>query len=165
MCAKQSLQQPVSAVARREAAPPSLTPGNTIRSGYRVLREAMGRPIPRSVHRDDAGRNATSRDSSVKGTSPVKCFLPEWPSNYGAAKATPVYGPAVSGTPGVQAHGMYRRLVQELGNTPGRGTRLSKTRRQGVMSESKVFRPRVLRSAHSSEIPNTSSACVRKEVG
>src|SRR5271156_5748913 len=100
MCAKRSLQQPASAVSRRETLRPSLALVNTVRSRYRVLRVAMGRPIPRSVDRNDAGRNATS----VKGSSPVKHLFPEWPSKYEAAKATPLHW---RGTPGVQAHGMY----------------------------------------------------------
>lgn len=125
----------------------SLAPGNTlIRSGYRVLRADVRRRPARSVDRDDAGRNA----SSVKGSSPVKLHLPEWPSDYEAAKATP--GSSGPGTPGVLDHGMSRRLAQELGKASDRRTRNeSKTRRQGVTSESKVLRLSALRCTHSSE--------------
>ena len=62
--------------------------------------------------RNDAGRNALS---GVKVSSPVKLSVIEWPSDYYEAKATPV-GNTV-GTLGVQVHGMYRRLSQELGRS------------------------------------------------
>ena len=64
--------------------------------------------------RNDAGRNALS---GVKVSSPVKLNVPEWPSYYGDAKATPL-GIIPMGAPGVQVHGMYRRLFQELGRSP-----------------------------------------------
>lgn len=148
MCAKQSLQQLVSAASCRETVRPSLTLGNThenIRSRYRVLRADVQRCPVRSVDRDAAGRNATS----VKGSSPVKRYLPEWPSNYVAAKATLLSHER--STPGVQAHGMYRRQLQELGKTSDRQTRNpSKTPRQGFIPKSKVLRLSVLRCPHSS---------------
>ncbi len=163
MCAKQSLRQPagekgVRFRVRESELPSSPVPGNTIRSGYRVLRAAMGQPIPRSVDRDDAGRNALS---GVKVSSPVKLYVLEWPSNYVAAKAISPLGD----TPGVQVHGMYRRLSQELGKTPGRGTRQSKTHRQGLIAKSTVLRPRVLRSVHSSKTSSNCSTVTWKEVG
>src|SRR5208283_388308 len=91
-------------------------PGNTVRSGYRVLRAAMGRPIPRSVDRNHAGRNAKPEGSSVKRLSPVKHVSLWWPSQYEEAKATPAV-PAQpvqgTGTTGVREHGMYVRLLGE----------------------------------------------------
>ena len=151
MCAKQSLRQPVrktTLAVSTAGVMSSLIPGNTIRSGYRVLRGSRRRAL-RSVDRNDIGRNAKPNGSSVKGSSPVKLYLPGWPSKYVAAKATP---PFKRGTLGVQALGMYQRLSQELGNAPGRRTRIpSKTRRQGVAAKSKVIRPRALRSVHSSQ--------------
>jgi hypothetical protein len=166
MCAKQSLKQPAGARLQEfrvreipEAFSP--VPGNTVRSGYRVLRGSWRHAL-RSVDRDDAGRNAKPKGSSVKGSSPVKPYLPGWPSKYVAAKATP---PTPGGTSGVQALGMYRRLFQELGKAPGRGTgNPSKTRRQGLIAESKVIRLRVLRSVHSSETLGAFAGS-RKEVG
>src|SRR4051794_6391256 len=121
MCAKQSLKQPVGEWAleirvREFLMPNSPTPGNTIRSGYHSWRPSP-RGSGRSPVRNDAGRNALS---GVKVSSPVKLPVPEWPSVYevsdaviaSAAKATPIGFPV--GTPGVQVHGMYRRLFQEL---------------------------------------------------
>jgi hypothetical protein len=51
----------------------------------------------------------------VKVSSPVKQNVPEWPSKYVAAKAASAVQTA--GTLGVQVHGMYRRLFQELGRS------------------------------------------------
>jgi hypothetical protein len=169
MCAKHSLKQPAGEGSldfrvRENPMTSSPAPGNTVRSGYRVLRGSRRR-APRSVDRDDAGRNAKPTGSSVKGSSPVKRDLPRWPSNYEAAKAIL---PDEGSTSGVQALGMYRRSLQELGNTPGRGTGTqSKTRRQGFIAKSTVVRPRVLRSVHSSETLGTDAGCIRsrKEVG
>ena len=113
MCAKQSLKQPVSARAGREAILSSLTPGNTLESGYHSWRLSP-RGDGRSPVRNDAGRNALS---GVKVSSPVKQYVPERPSYYWDAKAIPV-GTIPTGTLGVQVHGMYRRLFQELGRSP-----------------------------------------------
>ncbi|MEO5969159.1 MAG: hypothetical protein ABIQ95_04465 [Bdellovibrionia bacterium] len=63
--------------------------------------------------RNDAGRNALS---GVKVSSPVKQVIPEWPSDYEEAKATSAQ--QCAGALGVQVHGMYRRLFQELGRSP-----------------------------------------------
>ena len=115
MCAKQSLQQPVSAANRWEATLLSLTPANTFGSGYLVLRDGRRRPS-RSVDRNDAGRNAKPKGSSVKGSSPDKQYVPKWPSDYRETKATPEWKPALTamsfppsphGTSGVQDRGMY----------------------------------------------------------
>jgi hypothetical protein len=104
MCAKQSLKQP---------ADESSAPGNTLESGYHNWRLSP-RGDGRSPVRNDAGRNALS---GVKVSSPVKPNVPEWPSYYGDAKAIPG-GESPAGTLGVQVHGMYRRLSQELGRSP-----------------------------------------------
>ncbi len=110
MCAKQSLKQPASAKVDREIALFSLVPVNTVRSGYHSWRVSP-RGAARSPVRNDAGRNALS---GVKVSSPVKHVIPEWPSKYAVAKATPA---STAGTLGVQVHGMYRRLSQELGRS------------------------------------------------
>ena len=120
MCAKQSLRQPVRKTTDLTVPVSSLTPGNTIRSGYHSWR-LTSRGVERSPVRNDAGRNALS---GVKVSSPVKHSVSEWPSVYEvsdtvmvpAAKATLVGYP--TGTLGVQVHGMYRRLSQELGRSP-----------------------------------------------
>ena len=121
MCAKQSLKQPAREDTPLTGAAPSLAPGNTIRSGYLSWRLSP-RGSRRSPVRNDAGRNALS---GVKVSSPVNHSVPEWPSVYAvsdvvmtsAAKATPAIN-HTTGTPGVQVHGMYRRLSQELGRSP-----------------------------------------------
>jgi hypothetical protein len=88
----------------------------------------------------------------VKGSSPVKQNLTEWPTNYEAGKATLTHGSTVLSAPGVQALGMYRRLLKELGKTSDRRSwTKTKIRRQGVMPESRIMRPSVFRSIHSSE--------------
>jgi hypothetical protein len=145
MCAKQSLRQPVRAATPLTGAMLSLTPGNTIRSGYHNWRLSP-RGSERSPVRNDAGRNALS---GVKVSSPVKHYVPEWPSKYVAAKATPVG--SLTGTLGVQVHGMYRRLSQELGRSPWV---LSLTRTncpQDVMFKCAVLPRREVRGIHSSE--------------
>lgn len=79
MCAKQSWQK---------LAGESPAQGKTVESWYGVLRGGRRRPS-RSVDTNCAGRNAKPEGSSVKGSSPVKHYVPEWPTNYGAGKATP----------------------------------------------------------------------------
>ena len=111
MCAKQSLKQPVSARTGYIPSFSSLTPVNTIRSGYHIWRLSP-RGNKRSPVRNDAGRNALS---GVKVSSPVKHTVPEWPSKYVEAKATSTN--QTVDTLGVQVHGMYRRLFQELGRS------------------------------------------------
>ena len=169
MCAKQSLKQPAGArlLNFREcenSIASSPVPGNTVRSGYWVQRAAMGRPIPRSVDRDDIGRNAKPEGSSVKGSSPVKRNCPGWPSKYAAAKATPQT--SVRGTLGVQAHGMYQRLVQELGRSPGGRVTEDRLvgRGQGLTAEFSPMHRREVRCPHSSETHRESKAAM-KEVG
>jgi hypothetical protein len=149
MCAKQSLQQPVRKVTLAVSTVgvmPRLTPGNTIRSGYPSWRLSP-RGSSRSPVRNDAGRNALS---GVKGSSPVKRFVPEWPSYYGDAKATPEANHA-KGTPGVQVHGMYRRLLQELGRSPSAISRKNSNRVQGVTSKCPVMLRREVRGSRTSE--------------
>ena len=123
MCAKRSLRQPARKTKDLTVPVSSLAPGNTIRSGYHSWRLSP-RGSRRSPVRNDAGRNAKPEGSSVKVSSPVKHDIPEWPSVYtvsdtvmvSAAKAAPG-GFIPTGTLGVQVHGMYRRLFQELGRS------------------------------------------------
>lgn len=150
MCAKQSLKQPVS--ARVDIFLPlagkylltSLIPGNTIRSGYHSWR-LTPRGDGRSPVRNDAGRNVLS---DVKVSSPVKQYVPEWPSEYVEAKATPEGKP--KGTLGVQVHGMYRRLFQELGRSlMGRPERV-RFDGQSIRTKSKIIPIREVRWSRSS---------------
>jgi len=153
MCAKQSLKQPVSAKADHQIWLSSPTPGNTIRSGYLSWRPSP-RGSGRSPVRNDAGRNALS---GVKVSSPVKQNVPEWPSVYevsdaviaSAAKATPMS--SLVGTPGVQVHGMYRRLFQELGRSPWTISWKKSNCPQGVMSKWSAMSRREVRWFRSSE--------------
>ena len=153
MCAKQSLKQPVRAAKDLTVPVPSLTPGNTIRSGYHSWR-STSRGVGRSPVRNDAGRNALS---GVKVSSPVKHNVPEWPSVYtvsdtvmvSAAKATPMGFPI--GTPGVQVHGMYRRLFQELGRSPCVVSMKGPNSAQDVMLKCRIIRRREVRWFRSSE--------------
>lgn len=166
MCAKQSLRQPAG--EKRELRLPKATeirfsspaPGNTIRSGYHSWRPAP-RGSGRSPVRNDAGRNALS---GVKVSSPVKLCVPEWPSVYemsdtvmvSAAKAIPEWGPLLNhanphGTLGVQVHGMYRRLSQELGRSPWAISLMRSNCPQGVMSKWPVMPRREVRWFRSSK--------------
>src|SRR5262249_12285240 len=106
---------------------PSLAPGNTIRSGYHSWRLSP-RGSSRSPVRNDAGRNALI---GVKVSSPVKQNVPEGPSHYEEAKATPEA--QAEGTLGVQVHGMYRRLSQELGRSPSASSMKNSNCPQDVM--------------------------------
>jgi hypothetical protein len=151
MCAKQSLRQPAG--ARMGFCPPqvrqitfsSLAPENTIRSGYHNWRSTL-RSVGRSPVRNDAGRNALS---GVKVSSPVKHSIPEWPSNYLAAKAAPVV--KTTGTLGVQVHGMYRRLSQELGRSPFEPSRKKANHAQDVMLKCMIIQWREVRWFRSSK--------------
>ena len=93
-------------------------------SRYRVLR-GLSRGSRRSVDRECAGRNA----SCVKGSSPVKHVFPWWPSKSTAAKAASAVN-KTTGTTGVLGHGMYTRLISELGRSPRGGAQ----RRQGSLT-------------------------------
>ena len=151
MCAKQSLKQPVRETTGLTAPLSSLTPENTIRSGYHSWR-STSRGVGRSPVRNDAGRNALS---GVKVSSPVKPYVPEWPSVYIvsgtimvlAAKATSPFGD----TPGVQVHGMYRRLFQELGRSPWVTSLMRSNCLQGVMAKWPVIPRREVRWFRSSK--------------
>jgi hypothetical protein len=112
MCAKQSLRQPARRITPLTGAESKLVPENTVRSGYHNWRSTL-RSVGRSPVRNDAGRNALS---GVKVSSPVKQHFPEWPSKYEVAKA--ISADQTADTLGVQVHGMYRRLSQELGRSP-----------------------------------------------
>ncbi len=145
MCAKRSLKQPVSENPSREAMMSSLIPGNTARSGYHNWRVQL-RSSARSPARNDAGRNALS---GVKVSSSVNQYVPEWPSYYEDAKATPV--DSSSGTLGVQVHGMYRRLFQKLGRSPSVVSMKKSTFSQDVTIKCKSMQRREVRWSHSSE--------------
>jgi hypothetical protein len=144
MCAKLSCIQPESE---------SLSPGKSIRSGYRVLR-CSPRGEERSVNRNQAGRNAKPEGSSVKGSSPVKHTGPWWPSHYVDAKAAPKRNAVrlrwPEGTTGVQDHGMFERLDTELGRSPEGRSRKVRLPRQRFISESGIIPPREVRCSHSS---------------
>jgi hypothetical protein len=141
---------------------PSPARGNTIRSRYRVLRAAVGRPTPRSVDRDCAGPKAKPKGSSLKGSSPDKQHVPWWPSYYEDAKATPEWDyPSPHGTTGVQDLGMYRRLILELGISLRGRARPLRFDGQGVTSKSKIIPLREVRCLHISEVPGPAW----KEVG
>ena len=147
MCAKQSLRKPVREAKLAVSAVGvmlSLTPGNTIRSGYHSWR-VLPRGKPRSPVRNDAGRNALS---GVKVSSPVKLSVLEWPSKYIAAKATPV---VKIGTLGVQVHGMYRRFSQELGRSPSVFARMRTSHAQEPNLKCRAMRRREVRWFHSSK--------------
>lgn len=137
MCAQPNLYQPTDE---------SSVIGKSYGSMYRVLRAAVSRDIPRSVHRDHAGRNATS----VKGLSPDK------QSNFCGGRASMWTRRQhrntqwVSGTTGVRDHGMYGRLIQELGRTARNG-RNPLNIRQGIMAKSDVTFPVVVRRLNCSE--------------
>ena len=156
MCAKQSLRQPVrkaTLAVCTDGVMPRLAPGNTIRSGYHSWRPSPRGDV-RSPVRNDAGRNALS---GVKVSSPVKRNVPEWPSVYrvsdavmaSAAKATPV--DLSMGTLGVQVHGMYRRLSQELGRSPWMDSLTSPNRPQDVIVKCPVISRREVRWFRSSK--------------
>ncbi len=145
MCAKQSLRQPVREVTDLTVPALSLTPGNTIRSGYHSWR-VVSRDPARSPVRNDAGRNALS---GVKVSSPVKHFIPEWPSKYVAAKAISV--DPTTDTLGVQVHGMHRRLSQELGRSPSVLSTKRANPAQDVMLKCRAIQRREVRWFRSSE--------------
>jgi hypothetical protein len=148
-CAKRSLRQPVrkaTLAVSTVGVMPRFTPGNTIRSGYHNWRLSP-RGSSRSPVRNDAGRNALS---GVKVSSPVNQYVPEWPSYYVDAKATPEANHA-EGTPGVQVHGMYRRLSQELGRSPWMISPKRSDRPQDVMLKCTVLSRREVRWLRSSK--------------
>ena len=164
MCAKQSLKQPAGAEVLsfrscENLMPFSPAPGNTVRSGYPIWRFAP-RGSKRSPVRNDAGRNALS---GVKVSSPDIHILPEWPSQYEDAKATPLT--CVKGTPGVQVHGMYRRLSQELGRSPSAISGKKSSRPQDVMLKWSVMPGREVRWLSISESTAHRGSLARKEVG
>lgn len=152
MCAKRSLRQPARKTTDLTVPVSSLAPGNTIRSGYHSWRPSP-RGSGRSPVRNDAGRNALN---GVKVSSPVKQNVPEWPSVYivsdavmaSAAKAISIGSPI--GAPGVQVHGMYRRLFQELGRSPWMISPKRSNCPQGVMSKWSVVSRREVRWFRSS---------------
>jgi hypothetical protein len=135
MCAKLSVNQ---------LAGESPVRGKSFGSRYRVLR-GLSRGNLRSVHRNHAGRNAIS----VKGLSPDKPYVLWWPSKYAVAKAAPVgYRPA--GTTGVLDHGMYGKLIQELGRS-AKDRLIAESQWQGVMTKSVMMSIAEVRRLRSSE--------------
>jgi hypothetical protein len=147
MCAKKSVtasrcESPMGIVDSSSAL------GNTIRSRYRVLRAAMGRPIPRSVHRDCASRNALS---GVKVSSPDKHLT--------FVAAMRVYrseaisgGPVPLGATGVQVHGEFRRRLLELGRSLKGRSRMIRFSGQGLKAKFKIIPIREVRGAHISAL-------------
>jgi hypothetical protein len=151
MCAKQSLRQSVreaTLAVSTDGVMPRLAPGNTIESGYPNWRLSP-RGSSRSPVRNDAGRNAKPRGSSVKVSSPVKRAVLEWSSYYADAKTTPEGD--TEGAPGVQGHGMYRRLLQELGRSLWVDSWLSSGLLQDVMFKWSALPRREVRWFRSSE--------------
>ena len=139
----------------------SPVPGKTIESGYRVLRAAMGRPIPRSVNRDCAGRNAKPRGSSVKVSSPDKRFISVVVERVFRSEDS-TKGNHSLGTTGVLGHGMYRRRLLELGRSLRGRQRSVKFSGQDLIIKSKIIPLREVRWIHSS----VELACgLRNEVG
>jgi hypothetical protein len=136
----------------------SPAPGNTVRSGYRVLRAVMGRPIPRSVNRDCASRKAFS---GLKVSSPDKQLISVVAMRVCRSEATPG-DLASTGTTGVQVHGEFRRRLLELGRSLKGRARLLRFDGQGLISKSKIIPIREVRESHSSvELGNG----LRNEVG
>lgn len=130
--------------------------GNTVRSRYRVLRAAMGRPIPRSVDRNCAGLNAKSKDSSVKGSSPDKHLISVVAEQVCSSEGSTRW-PRATGTTGVQDLGMYRRLILELGRSLEGRSRSNRNERfwtrfsgQKLKLKSKIIPTREVRWARSS---------------
>jgi len=130
----------------------SPVPGNTVRSGYRVLR-GSSRGDLRSVDRNHVGHNAKSEDFSVKGLSPVKQLSLWWPSKYAAAKATPAV-PAHpvqgTGTTGVRGHGMYERLLRERRRSPRSRVGLLKLAGRSLNTKSAITLYEEVRCLHTS---------------
>ena len=143
MCAGQSYQQPTDE---------SSVTGNTVRSVYRVLRGPQQCGL-RSVNRNPAGHNAKSKDSSVKGLSPVKQLSPWWPSHYEEAKAISEISTAsgISGTTGVRGHGMLERLLMKPRRSPHGRSRLSRFLWRDVMIKSESILWGEVRCFHSSK--------------
>ncbi len=116
-------------------------------SPYRVLR-GLSRGRLRSVDRECAGRNA----SCVKGSSPVKLLLPWWPSESTNREGN-IEGHSTVGTTGVIDHGMYTRLMSELGRSLRGGVHLrqdSSVAGQGLIAKPAASARREVRSRHSS---------------
>jgi hypothetical protein len=128
-------------------------PGNTVRSGYRVLR-GSSRGELRSVDRNHAGRNAKPEGSSVKGLSPVKLISSWWPSKYGAAKATPkrkIFIIKPVGTTGVRDHGMHERQLEERWRSPSSRARQLRLAGRSLNAKSAMNFFGEVRCLHSSD--------------
>ena len=117
-------------------------------SPYRVLR-GLSRGRLRSVDRECAGRNA----SCVKGSSPVKLNVPWWPSESTNREGN-IDCRKMVGTTGVIDHGMYTRLMSELGSSLRGGAQhrqCSLAIGRGETAKSGVSDRGEVRSRHSSE--------------
>jgi len=125
--------------------------GNTVRSRYRVLRAAMGRPIPRSVDRNCASRNAKPEGSSVKVSSPDKHLNSVVAMRVLRSEAIPKWNhESPCGTTGVQGHGEFRRQLLELGRSlAGRSSKI-RFYGQSIIAEPKIILTREVRYLHSS---------------
>jgi len=124
----------------------SPVPGNTIRSGYRVLGGSRRRD-QLSVDRNCASRKALS---GLKVSSPDKLIISVVAMRVCRSEATPRANHA-RGTTGVQVHGEYRRRLLELGRSPaGRAGKLE-FRGQRVKPKSEIIFTGEVRWPHSSE--------------
>ena len=144
MCAKKSVTASRCEV-RSKGFSSSPVPGNTVRSGYRVLGR-LSRDNRLSVDRNCAGRNVLS---DVKVSSPDKHLNFVVATRVLRSEAT-LGGIWLTSTTGVQVHGEYRRQLLELGRSlegrPGRG----RVSGQGIKAKSQTIPTREVRGFHSS---------------
>jgi hypothetical protein len=145
MCAKK-LITPSRCDNASEESTSSPVRGNTIRSRYRVLRDAMGRPIPRSVDRNCAGRKALS---GLKGSSSDKHIISVVAEQLLSSEGNTGWMSS-SGTTGVQDLGMYRKKLLGLGRSLKGRTRKIRFDGQELKLKSKTTPLREFRCLHSS---------------
>jgi hypothetical protein len=145
MCAKKSvIASRCGSTTKVEDSSPS--PGNTVRSGYRVL-SVLRRRNRLSVDRKCAGRNALS---GVKVSSPEKHLSSVVATRVCRSEAIP--GDLESlGTTGVQVHGEYTRQLLELGRSPRGLPLMALFNGQDLIIEFKITPLREVRWSHSSE--------------
>ena len=153
MCAKSKSVTASRCEDMSEDKTSSPVPGNTIRSGYRVL-SASRRRDGLSVDRECAGRNVLS---DVKVSSPDKHFISVVATRVLRSEATPEWDADATnqknphGTTGVQVHGEYRRQLLELGRSlQGRRWHVE-FKGQDLSIKSKIIPRREVRWVHSSE--------------
>ena len=122
--------------------------GKTIRSRYRVL-DLLSRGNKLSVNRNCAGRNAKSKDSSVKGSSSDKLLISVVAEQVFRSEGS-TEGNHAQSTTGVQAHGMYRRPILELERSLGDRLRRNKFSGQELKFKPKIISSREVRCLRSS---------------